>query len=263
MTKSRTGGQVISRGSGDISEGEVRYGIIKLRKSLLMQNRTDKKERLGSMFKIICMLLLAGGLAVNVCGMDIYNSKEAALKSGNYSEARRLLLRLIQSDGASVNTASSYIQLALVDRCLYKDNEAKTAISNAIYNMKNGDMLGNGCEARAEILLRKINKLPRRLSYREIYDISAFTMEIPYAQWHREMDRIIARYDALAGRFSSQTRSLLREREFQASVAKFYAKQEYEKSTKSTFNPNYPPPRGSEAREKWNACKRIYDIWGN
>ena len=216
-------------------------------------------------------MLIMSGITAIVSGMDlaewsaINRSYDQALESGNYTEARRMKLRLIQDPedpSLHVNIASDYISLALVSWCLGKDGEARVAISNAIKLIKNGDNLGNGSEARAEILLHNLHKLPRQLSLREINEICVFTMEIPYAQWRKEMNRTNARIDAMTARFDSEIRSLRRQGDVQASMAKFHAKQEYEKSTGKSFNPNYPP-RGEIARDKWNACKRIYDIWGN
>lgn len=188
---------------------------------------------------------------------------EKAAKAGDHKTACEVLSEILNSSQETdVNKASHSIELGLHYWCLKKDSEAKDAISKAIKYLKTGEFLGGGCEARAETLLKKISKLPRSMSYDEIHALNEYTMEPAYDQFHKEIDRKNAQLEVLTRKYESETNRLRREGDFQASMAKFRAKQDYEKSTGRTFDPNTRPKDAKEL-EKWEPCKRVYDIFEN
>lgn len=191
---------------------------------------------------------------------DVNKADEAA-RAGDHQAACEALLRLLNSSqSADVNKACDRIALGLHYWCLHKDSQAKYAISKAIRHMKNGDFLGGGCENRAETLLNKIYRLPRSMSYDEIQALIDYTMQPVYDQFRKTCARRNARLDAMIGKFESEINSLRREGNFQASMAKFQAELDYVKSTGRSFNPNIRPTNPYVIK-KWEACKRVYDIF--
>ena len=77
------------------------------------------------------------------------------------------------------------------------------------------------------------------------------------------MDALKSRYAAMGTYFSSMAKTYQLQVEAQARAARFLAIQEYQKRTGDTFSPNHPPSYGSAVRKEWDACKAIYDIFGN
>ena len=239
--------------------------------SLSRNEKCRFHEKKGCKMKKVVAAMLLSFLALVGYTMELAEQFEcmkresAALESGDYKTARYYCERQIKDPvwaEPEVNTASKYVMLGLLCWCLHEDNEAKRALSRAINILRNGPDLGNGCEARTVVLQRKLYKLPRRLSAKEINKIAVFTMDVARNHWRKKTNQKMAHIQAMTNALDSQTRSLQRQGEFQASVSKFYAQQEYEKRTGDSFNPNYPPSNSAN-RDEWNACKRIYDIWGN
>ena len=222
-----------------------------------------KLKRLMGIFLLACAAFGLSALTIDE-EVRYWRLRNAAAERRDYAEAIRLQKRVIEEPSMYVeaNAASDLVLLGLLHWCNGSPSEARTAIGRAIQLMKTGRTLGNGCEARTEQLLARLNRVPRQLSSNELAAIVSFTTELVSAQHFKNTQAVIARYDALGRMFDAQTQTWRREGEFQASVAKFYARQEYQKTTGKTFDPDRRPYGGRE-REQWDACKRIYDIWGN
>ncbi len=47
-----------------------------------------------------------------------------------------------------------------------------------------------------------------------------------------------------------------------AGQVRAYARMQYQKATGNTFSPSNSPSSGTSARDSWDSCKRIYDIFG-
>ena len=127
---------------------------------------------------------------------------------------------------------------------------------------------GSGCEQRAVIFLNKMRKgeLPRCFTVEDNNagdGVNMYIMEIPYAVAERRTEALKRRYDAMGAYFGSMARSYELQGQSQARMARAYARHKYQKATGNTFSPNDPPSRGTSARESWDRCKKIYDIFGD
>ena len=215
---------------------------------------------------ILVLAFAASGLSALTLEQELAYGKQrdAAVARRDFAEAIRLQKGIIEEPAiyVEVNIATELIEPGLFYWCDGSPSEARTAIRKAIQLMKTGKMLGNGCEVRAEQLLTRLNRVPRQLSLNEIAAILSFTMEAAQAEQSKKTNASIARSDARIRMFDAKAQTYRREGEFQASVAKFHASREYQTATGKTFDPNHRPYDGRE-REQWDACKRIYDIWGN
>ncbi len=196
-------------------------------------------------------------------------SKKAqnAWKRGHYYVAIKATKNAIKNNSFDgVNKASEYVQLAMLQWSVNKKKEAIQSLANAIYIMRNGEYIAkSGCEERAIVFIQKMKqgKLPKRFTYNDTLNcgVLGYIMEIPYAVSSKNMEAVKQRYEALAYGYSSMARSYQRQGESQARMATLYAAGEYQKSTGNTFSPDDPPEAGTKARDSWDACKKVYDIF--
>lgn len=196
-------------------------------------------------------------------------SYDDALKNGNYSRAAEILEGRINPNSIlSEILAGEYVQLAMLKWNLREKSEAVDAMEKAINVMKYGrDVSGSGCEKRAEIFLKKMkrNELPRTFVCKDFYmsGVWGYIMAPVDAESKRRVARNTNYYRQQADYYDAAMASARHQAESNARIAKAYASSRYLKYTKDTFSPNNPPPRGSEKREYWDACKRVYDIFKN
>jgi hypothetical protein len=171
-----------------------------------------------------------------------------------------------QSFDASVNRASYFLQASMCAWNLSRKTKALDLIDRSISIMRNGENLGNGCEARAVALRAKMRDgdIVGKFSSDDIQSpcgIYKYVMEVPMAQFNGSIRATIARYNALGGMFDAQKAMYEAEGRWQEKSSKFYARQEYQRATGRTFDPDCPPGSGTTARTHWDAAKRTYDIF--
>ena len=144
-------------------------------------------------------------------------------------------------------------------------SNARSEMENMISKLKNGRYTsGSGCEKRAEIFLQKMHSgdLPSRFAPIDFGGyLHNFIMEVPYAAQSRTLNKISARYEAIGNMAAASTAVYRQQGRAQAMMAKHYASSEYQKYTGRTFSPDNPPAYGTTDRERWEGCKRIYDIF--
>lgn len=177
----------------------------------------------------------------------------------------RIASEKLNDTEVSVNTASFYVELAILAWNIREYNDALKCMATAIRIMQTDRHLGSGCEQRAVVFFRKMQQgqLPRYFNYTTGQKVLLFIMDIPYALYGKKMDALKRRYAAMGAYFDSMTKSYQLQGESQARTARLQARQEYQQRTGSTFSPNHPPAYGTPARAEWDACKAIYDIFGN
>lgn len=215
------------------------------------------------LFLFALILLTVGTSAYNYHDEGYDN----ALKSGNYSRAAEIKERSINPNSIlSEILAGEYVELAMLKWNLREKSDAVDAMEKAINVMKYGrDVSGSGCEKRAEIFLEKMkeNDLPRTFVYRDFFmsGVWGYIMAPVDAEAKHRVSRNTNYYRQQASYYDAVMASARHHAESNARIAKAYASSRYLKNTKDTFSPNNPPPRGSEKREYWDACKKIYDIF--
>lgn len=189
--------------------------------------------------------------------------------NGNYSRAAELLERQINPNSIiSVNLADDYVFLAMLKWNCGEKSDAVYYMKKAIHVMKYGrDISESGCEKRAETFLEKMqrNRLPGRFSEKDFYSagVHGYIMDPVRAESQRRVSRNINYYQRQGAMIDGMRRSQRYQFESNARIAKSFARSKYFEKTHDTFNPNNPPPRGSEKREYWDSCKRIHDIFND
>ncbi len=196
------------------------------------------------------------------------NQANAAWQRQDYVNAALAIITMLRYDGVAktaAGTASDYIELGMLCMNIGRNTDAQKVIANAIYIMRNSNTLGKGCEQRAEIFLQKIQKgLNMTFSYKDKCKggILPYIMEIPNAIQDNYFDEMNARNRAIGAYADSMSKTYRMQGRMQASMAKAYARQEYIRDTGRNFDPTSRPSYDSGARDAWDACKKIYDIFG-
>ena len=168
---------------------------------------------------------------------------------------------------ADVNRAQNYLYASMLSWNTDRPEKAREFLDKAIRIMRTGENMGGGCEARAVAFRNKMSggDLPRRFTTNDIIGtpgIQSYIMELPTAKFNRTINARIARYEAIGGMADAQKGIYEAQGRWFENASKFYARQEYQKATHQTFDPDSPPERYTSAREHWDAAKRIYDIFG-
>lgn len=185
-----------------------------------------------------------------------------AIKAGDWSQAVHISRRMLlyDRDGdmpVPINAVTDYMYLFF---CAWNMGNKTFALNN----LRDGiaymsSKFGNNCDSRAKVLLAKAEegKLPEQFTSNDIQSsagICCFILEMPKAVSERH-------HAALMNQIQASTDVYRKEGEWQASHAKFHAKREYEDKYHRSFDPNDRPPEGSQRRDDWDSCKRIYDIF--
>lgn len=199
------------------------------------------------------------------------NESDAAAKRGDWDEAKDAYLWLANRSSSletDVNRASNFLSASMCAWNLGDSDDADEYLGKAIDKMRYGDNLGGGCEARAVAFRAKLRagKWPRRFTYADMnYDtgVHTYIMAPVNDRFHGRIRASIARSDAIGGMADAQRGVYEAQGRWQERQAKFSASREYREATGRTFDPSDPPSRGTSAREKWDAAKRIYDIFDN
>ncbi len=216
--------------------------------------------------KRFLFVMIIGLLAGNCWAMTteewLHCLKQAskAQQRGDYTTAIDWKLKMATDNyEVPVNIASDYVALCLLYRCTGNDYKAKECLNSAIHIIRNN--YGKNSEQRAVQLLRNFDRIPRNLKYADLQEIECCVMEMPQAIFDKQSAKLKARYDAIIGMMDAEIRrNNVQSRIFEMN-AKFYAGTEYLQSTGRTFDPSNPPEYGTSAREKWETCKKIYDIF--
>jgi len=201
------------------------------------------------------------------------NEQTAAIKSGNWQRAAHCSKLVAGGDNVTgvipVNAAAA---IATYSMCMWNEKGTdykEQAITDLAQAVNFCDMrVKPGCGARITqfmvcILEGKIDGVKfTQNDFLSPIGLHSFLMEMPYAAANQKHQETMARYDRLIGQISASTEVYRRQGEYQAKVAKFYAKQSYENKHHSTFDPNVRPSEDSGRREDWDSRKRIYDIFG-
>ena len=187
-------------------------------------------------------------------------------KAGNYSAAIDALNEAMK-ENHDFTLASGYVQLAMLNWNLGNKYAAREAMEKAIHVLRTKKYVsGSGCEECAVIFYNKMKNddLPAIFTYRDTEKggVLWHIMQVPYAVFEKKIGEEKRRLDFLNSYYQSQLNTEYRRGQSQARMAKMRARQEYQNSTGRTFSPNNPPSYGSSAREAWDACKKVYDIFG-
>lgn len=121
---------------------------------------------------------------------------------------------------------------------------------------------------RAQVLLEKMKRgaIPGNFS---VNDITGYSQPSVLSFIQRPINDAIGAYyrrqtahlDRLNAALDAEIDVYRKEGQHQAMLATFNAEMDYLRSVNKTFDPDNQPPLGSADREKWDECKRIYDIF--
>lgn len=210
---------------------------------------------------------LGGGMNFNETFSQA-DKRDDAIRQGRWYAAICAGRDLVNSSGGpDFNRASDWLCLAM----LYWNDDnpamAKSTLEKTIDILRYGSQLGGGCEARAVQLLAKMRSddLPSKFSVKDLIGgggVLDYVMEMPYAQSMHNLNALKAHYNRLIQRMDAELRTLDTQARINAGQARAYARQQYLKETGDTFSPSNPPRSGTKARESWDSCKHIYDIFG-
>lgn len=200
--------------------------------------------------------------------ISLLNRTLTMRKAGNWREAIEAESQLVNCDDqAAGNVASYYVDLFFLHWNLDEKCEAKDCLRKGIRLMRNSNLLGGGCEARAEALLTKAeaDEIGDRFSVNDLESplgIERYVTQPVYDRFNQRVDASINRSRAMGSYFSSRSQGYRLEGEGEARLAKLVAGEAYQKATGYKFDPDDRPAYSGELSDKWLACKRIYDIFG-
>lgn len=208
-----------------------------------------------------------GGMDFNQ-SVSLSDKRDEAIRRSDWAKAIEAGRGLVNSSGdTDFNRASHRLCLSM----LYWNNgdkaSAKSMLESTISLLRNGSQLGGGCEALAVQLLAKMRNddLPLKFSAKDMIEgggVLDFVMEMPYAQSMGKLRALKEGYAQEIQRLDSELQTLDLQDRINVGQARAYARQQYLKATGDTFTPSNPPRCGTKARDSWDSCKRIYDIFG-
>lgn len=208
-----------------------------------------------------------GGMDFNQ-SFSLADNRDEAIRRGNWAAAIEAGRELVNSSGEpDFNRASHRLCLSMLCWNNGDKASAKSMLESTMSLLKHSSQLGGGCEVRAVLLLAKMRNddLPSKFSAKDMIDsggVLDFVMEMPYAQSMGKFAELKAYYSRLIQQMGSEIRTLDTQARITAGQARAYARQQYLKATGDTFSPSNPPRSGTRARDSWDSCKRIYDIFG-
>lgn len=284
-----------SRGNASNPEKMEKAGALPRKETCLIRPRMLKKNgRRRKNMKSFTVALLTGSCIALCYGAEMsrdfiqqaiqgyYPGKEAQEKWISHSTSRyeawarkdysaalreqKAVIENLKTDSDVLLAENAFI-LGMLYWNVGQTRNAVSALENGIQILRKGTYVGgSGCERRAVVFLRKMRQrqLPNYFSCHDASSggILGYIMEVPNAVYHKKINQLIQRYEAIGRMNESMANTYRIQGEMQARFARFYAGMEYQKSTGDTFSPSHPPISGTEKREKWDACKRIYDIFG-
>ena len=192
------------------------------------------------------------------------------MRSGDWEAALQKQFEYMNATRNSeidINKARNHVTASMLCWNVGRKEQAKSLLSQAISIMRNGQYLGGGCEDRAVKFLAKMRagQLPSCFTNADLQysgGVQNYVMKKPDARYSAMIERSIAKYDAMIAAADSMIKSYELQGDLDAARAKAYARQEYQNSTGRSFSPENPPSWGTRERERWDACKRVYDIFG-
>ena len=239
--------------------------------------KNDNNERRQNMKKLVMTMAIAAAVAASAYArenpVEYFSKAWSATESGQWGEAARNLKRCIEIEKDSgilrsdCNIADNYVWLAMLQ---WNDDEASSArssMSEAIYLMKNGEYLGGGCEKLAEKFLQKMRSgdLPSTFSTTDILSdcgVHKHVVAPMQARYWSRLGRINDQSRLVTRWAESMTRTYQMQADSQARMARQSARQEYLSKTGREFSPDSDTrPSSGKARDEWDACKRVYDIF--
>ena len=167
------------------------------------------------------------------------------------------------------NLTGYYVWLAMLQWNNNEQSSARDSMREAIRLMKYGESLGQGCEKLAEKFLAKMQSgdLPSRFTPTDILSDCGIKKNIMVpveARFWKCTNASIARSNLVISWAESMTRTYQMDGERQARMARQGARQEYLRKTGKEFSPDRDTrPSYGKARDEWDACKRVYDIFEN
>lgn len=205
--------------------------------------------------------------------VEYFSKAWKATEAEKWGDAVRCMKRCVELEKSAgilrtdCNLAGYYVWLAMLQ---WNDNEpssARSSMEEAIRLMKYGENLGQGCEKLAEKFLGKMRSgdLPSAFTPTDILSdcgIQKNIMAPVEARFWKCTNASIARSNLVISWAESMSRTYQMEGERQARMARQGARQEYLRKTGREFSPDSDTrPSYGKARDEWDACKRVYDIF--
>ncbi len=196
-----------------------------------------------------------------------------ATEAGNWGDAVRYMKRCVELEKnagilrCDCNLAGYYVWLAMLQWNYDEAGSARSSMEEAVRLMKYGESLGNGCEKLAEKFLAKLRSgdLPSTFTPTDILSdcgVCKNIMAPVEARFWKCTNASISRSNLMISWAESMTRTYQMDGERQARMARQGARQEYLRKTGSEFSPDRDTrPSYGKARDEWDSCKRVYDIF--
>ena len=207
--------------------------------------------------------------------VEYFNKCWKATEAEEWSDAVGYMKRCVELEKSAgilrtdCNLSGYYVWLAMLQWNDGEQSSARSSMEEAIRLMKYGESLGNGCEKLAEKFLEKMQSgdLPSRFTPTDILSdcgIKKNIMAPVEARFWQCTNASIARSNLVISWAESMSRTYQMEGERQARMARQGARQEYLRATGREFSPDRDTrPSSGKARDEWDACKRVYDIFEN
>ena len=196
-----------------------------------------------------------------------------ATEAGEWGDAVGYMKRCVELEKnagilrTDCNLAGYYVLLSMLQWNYNEPSSARSSMEEAIRLMKYGESLGQGCEKLAEKFLGKMRSgdLPSTFTSTDILSdcgIHKNIMAPVEARFWKCTNASIAKSNLIISWADSMSRTYQMDGERQARMAQQGARQEYLRKTGREFSPDRDTrPSYGKARDEWDACKRVYDIF--
>ncbi len=217
--------------------------------------------------KVISFFLFAVFSVVSVAASDFSNyvaQQRDAIDSSNWHRAIECTFGMINSSYNADVTSSSFLALGALLWITGNNEKAVSAIERSLHIMRHSDGVDEAKALAAVKMVKAVRNASGTPSWSQQQALVSFVkvLGVNSDNTLTEIRRAneAARYSALMAYLDSGIQAAKREGHRIEWNAKFNADREYQSATGKSFDPSRRPSGGFE-REKWDAAKRVYDIF--
>ena len=217
--------------------------------------------------KKLCLFLAVVFSVVSAKASDFSSyvaEQRNAINSENWHRAIECTFGMINSSSNGDVTSSSFLALGVLLWISGNREKAQSAVERSIHVMRYSDGVEESKVFAAVKILKAIRNSSGTPSWRERQVLVSF-VKVLGVNSNNTVNSITrardaARYNALMAYLDSGIQAAKREGHRIEWNAKFNASRDYYSETGKSFDPSRRPSGGFE-REKWDAAKRVYDIF--
>lgn len=222
------------------------------------------------LFRFIFIFVMVG-ICLSSNGEDFitFSKKQRiAIRSEKWQDAIANTIGMINQTKDNNISASAFLQLGSLLWLSGNQSKAVSAINRSIHIMRYSSNVDASVTMSAKKILARVSKsntppTPQEKSALIHYIITLNNTAINFyenVESEKQRQEEIRRHNLLMRRYDAEIVRLKQEAKHFERESKRKADREYWETTRKTFDPERHP-EGRFARERWDAAKRIYDIF--